>query len=118
MAMSYDRWTNKKRTGQDSCYCRRRDSDNRIHRAGGGAFAASTDANLPPEYGELLGLAQQKVQAATQPGAFGNGVPVLYGADPVTMIPWIGVAISVALAAVCAVKLLAPRIRNGVLPIP
>ncbi|MEO9296145.1 MAG: hypothetical protein ABI347_11190 [Nitrososphaera sp.] len=78
------------------------------------AFAASTGASLPPEYGELLGLAQQKVQAATQPGAFGNGVPVLYGADPATMLPWIGVAISAALAAVCAVKLLTPRIRNGV----
>jgi hypothetical protein len=79
------------------------------------AFAASTDVSLPPEYSEMLRLAQEKVHAATQPGAFGNGVPVLYGADPMTLLPWIGVAVAVAIAAVCAAKILAPRMRNDAL---
>lgn len=60
------------------------------------AIAASTDASLPPEYSEMLRLAQEKVHAATQPGAFGNGVPVQFGADPMSLLPWIGVTVSAA----------------------
>jgi hypothetical protein len=79
------------------------------------AFAASTGTSLPPEYTDILGLAQQKVQAATQPEAIGNGVPMLYGADPMTLLPWVGLAAAVAIGAVCAAKLLAPRMRNDAL---
>jgi len=39
------------------------------------AFAASTDSRLPPEYTELLRLAQQKVQAATQQEHLGTELP-------------------------------------------
>ena len=78
------------------------------------AFAAGTDTSMPPEYAEMLRLAEQKVQAATQPGAFGNGVPVLFGADPMALLPWIGVAVSAAVAVVCAAKL-APKMRNDAL---
>src|SRR5688572_22979646 len=70
------------------------------------AFAVSTDTSLPPEHGEMLRLAQEKVHAATQPGAFGNGVPLMFGADPMGLLPWIGVAVSGAIAAVCAAKFL------------
>ena len=76
------------------------------------ALAASTDTSLPPEYMEMLRLAQEKVQAATQPGAIGNGVPMLYGADPMNLLPWIGLAVAVAIAAVYATKVLAPKTRN------
>ncbi len=41
------------------------------------AFAANTDASLPPEYVEMLRLTAEKVRVATQPGAFGNGVPLM-----------------------------------------
>jgi len=76
------------------------------------AMAATTDTSLPPEYNEMLRLAQEKVHAATQPGAIGNGVPVLFGADPISLLPWIGVAVSAAIAAVCAARILAPKVRN------
>ena len=79
------------------------------------AFAVSTDTRLSPEYIELLRLAHEKVHAATQPGALGNGVPVLFGADPVTLLPWIGVTISAAVGAVCAAKILVPKTRNDAL---
>ena len=79
------------------------------------AFAASTDVSLSPEYNEMLRLAQEKVHAATQPGALGNGVPVLFGADPMSLLPWIGVAVSAAIAAVCAAKFLAPKMRSDAL---
>ena len=76
------------------------------------ASAASTDVSLPPE---ISRLAQEKVRAATQPGAFGNGVPVLFGADPMTLLSWIGVTAAVAITAVCAAKILAPKVRNHAL---
>ncbi|AIF83930.1 hypothetical protein NTE_01870 [Candidatus Nitrososphaera evergladensis SR1] len=76
------------------------------------AFAASTDASLPPEYTEMLRLAQEKVHAATQPGAFGNGVPLLFGADPMSLLLWIALAVSATMAAVCAGKILAPKMRS------
>ncbi|UVS68354.1 hypothetical protein [Nitrososphaera viennensis] len=79
------------------------------------AFAASTNTSLPPEYMEMLRLAQQKVHAATQPGAFGNGVPVLYGVDLMTLLPWIGIAGAAAVTAIYAARLLAPKIRGGAL---
>ena len=79
------------------------------------AFAAGTDTSLPPEYNEIVRLAQLKVQTATQPGAFGNGVPILYGSDLGTLLPWIGLAVSAAVAAVCANKLLAPKIGKDAL---
>ena len=73
------------------------------------AFAASTGISQPPEYNEILRLAQEKVHAATQPGAYGNGVPILFGADSMTLLPWIGIAVATAIAVVCAAKLLAPK---------
>lgn len=79
------------------------------------AFAASTETSLPPEYNEILRLAQEKVHAATQPGAYGNGVPMLFGADSMTLLPWIGVAAAAAITAVCAAKLLAPKTSNEAL---
>ena len=56
------------------------------------AFAASTESSLPTEYAEVLRLAEEKVHVATQPGAFGNGVPILntiLNSDPAGMLPWI-----------------------------
>lgn len=73
------------------------------------ASAASTDVSLPSE---MLRLAQEKMRAAIQPGAFGNGVPVLFGADPMALLPWIGVAAAVAITAVCAAKISTPKVRN------
>jgi hypothetical protein len=75
------------------------------------AFAASTDSGLSPEYNQILRLAEEKVHAATQPGAFGNGVPVM-NIDMVSVFPWMGVAAAVAIGAVVAAKLLAQRMRN------
>ncbi len=74
------------------------------------AFAASTATSLPPEYAEVLRLAQERVQAATQPGAFGNGTPIL--TDMMGMLPWIGIAISAALGTVAAVRIPTPRMQN------
>lgn len=77
------------------------------------AFAASTDATsaLPPEYSELLRLAQEKVQAATQPGAFGNGTPLI--GDAAAMLPWVAIAACAAAGtAVIAAKVLKSRIRG------
>ena len=51
------------------------------------AFAASTGMSLSPEYNEILRLAQQKVLAAIQRGAFGNGFPMLYSAEPMMLVP-------------------------------
>ena len=79
------------------------------------AVAAGTDTSLPPEYAEMLRLAEQKVQAATQPGALGNGTPLLFGTEPMSLLPWIGVAVAAAIAVVCAASLLAPRMRNDAL---
>jgi len=71
------------------------------------AFAASTDSRLPPEYVEMLRLAQQKVQAATQPGAFGNGTPFI--GDFMGMLPWLGLAACAAVGAVVAAKIFTSR---------
>ncbi len=80
------------------------------------AFAASTDARLPPEYDEMLRLAQQKVQAATQPGAFGNGIPFLnsINIDPASALPWIGIGAAAGIAAIVAAKLLSPDAKSTV----
>lgn len=81
-----------------------------------GAFAASTSTSLSPEYTEMLRLAEEKVQAATQPGAFGNGVPLLYdGLDPTAMLPWVGVAATVAVAAICAAILIIKKVESRAL---
>ncbi|TLY10461.1 MAG: hypothetical protein E6K88_03815 [Thaumarchaeota archaeon] len=77
------------------------------------AFAASTDSRLPPEYTELLRLAQQKVQAATQPGAFGNGTPLFH--DVMSILPWLGLAACAAVGAVVAAKILTSRMRSDAL---
>jgi len=79
------------------------------------AFAAGANASMSPEHAEMLRLAEQKVQAATQPGAIGNGVPMISGADAMSLLPWIGVAISAAIALVCAAKFLTPLMRNDAL---
>lgn len=81
------------------------------------AFAASTDARLPPEYTEILKLAQQKVQAATQPEAFGNGIPLLnsINIDPASGLPWIGIGAAAGIAAIVAAKLLSPDAKRTVL---
>lgn len=77
------------------------------------AFAASTDATLPPEYTELLRLAQDKVQAATQPGAYGNGTPLI--GDFMGMLLWLGLAACAAVGAVVAAKIFTSRIRGDAL---
>lgn len=84
------------------------------------AFGASTDPSLPPEHMELLRLAHEKVQAATQPGAFGNGTPLIGGGgggDVAAMLSWMAVAACVAAIAViaAAVKALRPKIRDEVM---
>ncbi|MEW5839691.1 hypothetical protein [Nitrososphaera sp.] len=78
------------------------------------AFASSTGSSLPPEYSEVLRLAQEKVQAATQPGALGNGVPIISDAGASAMLPWLGiVAAAAAMAAgVCAAWLSMPRTKK------
>ena len=63
-----------------------------------------TGANISPEYDEMLRLAQERVQVATQPGAFGNGIPFL--TDITSMLPWIGIAISAAIGALIAARIL------------
>lgn len=75
------------------------------------AFAASTDLGLTPEYAELLRLGQEKVQAATQPGAFGNGTPLI--TDIMAVLPWIGAAACIAVGAVLAAKVITSRVRSG-----
>jgi hypothetical protein len=63
----------------------------------------------------MLSLAEEKVRAAaTQPGAFGNGVPVMnmMNIDMVSVLPWMGVAAAVAIGAVVAAKILPPRMRS------
>lgn len=77
------------------------------------AYAASTDASLSPEYAELLRLAQEKVAAATQPGALGNGIPVIN--DIMSVLPWMGLAAAISIGAVVAAKVLVPRMRSEVL---
>ena len=77
------------------------------------AFAASTGANISPEYGEMLRLAQERVQVATQPGAFGNGVPLL--TDITSMLPWIGIAISATIGALIAARILISKMQSDAL---
>lgn len=76
-----------------------------------GALAASTSTALPPEYVEIRRLAEEKVRAATQPGAIGNGIPIM-NIDLDAMLPWIGVGAAVAVCAVVAAKLLVSMIRG------
>ena len=78
------------------------------------AFAASTESSLPAEYAEVLRLAEEKVHVATQPEAFGNGVPILNG-DPAGMLPGIGLGVASSIGAVITAKLLTPRMRSQVL---
>ncbi len=78
------------------------------------AFAASTESSLPAEYAEVLRLAEEKVHVATQPEAFGNGVPILNN-DGAGMLPWIGLGIAWSIGAVIAAKLLTPRMKSQVL---
>ncbi len=77
------------------------------------AFAASTEGSISPEYSEMLRLAQERVQAATQPGAFGNGTPIL--TDIISILPWIGIAISAALGAVVAARILISKMQSEAL---
>ena len=75
------------------------------------AFAAGTDSALPPEYTEILRLAEEKVNSATQPGASGNGVPIISG-DFFGILPWLGVALAAAVAPYLAAKFLMPMIKR------
>lgn len=75
------------------------------------AFAAGTDLNLSPEYAEILRLAEEKVNVATQTGAMGNGVPVI-GGDIVGVLPWLGVGLAAAIVPFFAAKFLMPRIKR------
>jgi hypothetical protein len=77
------------------------------------AFAASTDSKLPPEYTELLRLAQEKVQAATQEGAFGNGTPLI--GNVMGMLPWLGVVACAVAGAVIAAKIFMKRMKGSAL---
>ncbi|GEM_PF-3161062 len=74
------------------------------------AFGTSTDTSLPSGYSELLKLAHEKVQVATQPGAFGNGVPSLSGVDPMTVFALAGLAVGAAIAVIIAAKEVAPAL--------
>jgi hypothetical protein len=60
-----------------------------------------------------LRLAQERVQAATQPGAFGNGTPFL--TDIISILPWIDIAISAALGAVVAARILISKMQSEAL---
>jgi hypothetical protein len=55
------------------------------------AYAISTSTEVLPAYEEALVLARQHMETATQPGAFGHGVPIIkdipYLMD---ILPWIG----------------------------
>ncbi len=75
------------------------------------AFAAGTDSGLPPEYAEVLRLAEEKVNSATQPGAFGNGVPIMSG-DVFGILPWLGVGLAAAVAPYLAAKYLVPMLKR------
>jgi hypothetical protein len=75
------------------------------------AFAAGTDSNVSPEYAEMLRLAEEKVNAATQAGATGNGVPII-GGDFIGMLPWLGAGLAVAIVPFFAAKFLVPRIKR------
>ncbi|MEP0824346.1 MAG: hypothetical protein HRF40_02565 [Nitrososphaera sp.] len=75
------------------------------------AYAAST--KLAPGYEEILTLAQERVEAASQPSAYGPGVPLIR--DAMGMLPWLGLAIGLALAATIAAKVLVTRIRSDAL---
>jgi len=77
------------------------------------AFAASATTSLPPEHAEVLRLAQERVQAATQRGAFGNGIPIL--TDMMSVLPWIGIALSAALGTIVAARFLTSRMQNEAL---
>jgi len=72
------------------------------------AFAASSGPTLPPEYTEMLRLAGEKVNAANQPGAIGNGIPLL-NVDLEGLFPWFGISIAVAIGALLAARFLMPR---------
>jgi CO/xanthine dehydrogenase Mo-binding subunit len=75
------------------------------------ALAAPAESVLlPPEYDAILRLAEEKVRAATQQGALGSGVPMLTG-DMSSLLPWLGLATGVAIGAVVAAALLAPRTK-------
>ena len=75
-------------------------------------YAKSTSTEVSPAYEEALTLARQRVETAVQPGAFGHGIPIIkdipYSID---MLPWIGLVIGVAIAAVLAIKLLIQEMR-------
>src|SRR5690606_12395363 len=75
------------------------------------AYAAST--KLAPGYEEILTLAQERVEVASQPDAYGPGVPLIR--DAMGMLPWIGLATGLALAATIAAKVLVARIRSDTL---
>jgi hypothetical protein len=52
------------------------------------------------------------VEAAVQPGAFGHGVPLIKDVPYfMNILPWIGLAVGVAIAAVLAAKVMVPRMR-------
>jgi hypothetical protein len=52
------------------------------------------------------------VEAAVQPGAFGHDVPLTkYVPYFMNILPWIGLIVGVAIAAVLAAKVMVPRMR-------
>jgi hypothetical protein len=75
------------------------------------AFAAGTGSSLPPEYTEMLRLAEERVNAANQLGAIGNGVPLL-NVDLGGLIPWFGMRIAAAIGALLAARILMPRLKS------
>ena len=76
--------------------------------------ASGASKSLPPEYTEMLRLAQDKVNAASQPGAIGNGIPFL-NADLGRLFPWIGFEIAAAFMALFAARFLMPRLKNEII---
>ena len=75
------------------------------------AFAASTGSGLSPEYSEMLRLAEEKVSAANQPGAIGNGVPIV-NVDLGGLFPWFGISIAAAIGVLLAARFLMQRPRS------
>jgi hypothetical protein len=76
------------------------------------AYAISTSTEVAHGYEEALTLARQRMETAVQPGAFGHGVPIIKDIPYLMhILPWIGLALGVAIAAVVATKFLVSKMR-------
>src|SRR5215216_5533597 len=75
-------------------------------------YAISTSTEVSHGYGEAIALAIQRMEIAVQPEALGHGVSIIKDIPHLMdILPWIGLALGVAIAAVLATKLLVPKMR-------